>query len=377
MNEKEIGEIRRTLRFEHTNITKICGCYVNGKGEIITTFQTPFGMMSQDEAEKYLSIFKRTLSGTPDKNLHSLEFTSEQVTDSEEHRLLTALKTSELQDTELLATFYDKVRGSFASEENYVILLTHCAYDVPYKAADGRRVEGDGAVYSFVLCSVCPVKMSKSALVYRAGEKQFRFGNGECAICLPETGFLFPAFDDRQTNIYGTLYYTASDENLHEELIASLFHTKTPMTATTENETFRTVLAESLEENCSFAVAKNLHREISRQLEDHKASKEAEPLVLSKHQMSELLEDCGMPAEKREAFIEHYDDSFGKGVDISPRNLVNPKKFELKTPDVLIKVAPGRSDLVETRVIDGTKYILIRADEGVELNGLNVSIENA
>lgn len=377
MNEKEIGEIRRTLRFEHTNITKICGCYVNGKGEIITTFQTPFGLMSQDEAEKYLSCFKRTLSGTLDKNLHNLEFSSAQVTDGEEHRLLTSLKTSELKDNEILATFYDKVRGSFASDENYVILLTYCAYDVPYKAADGRRVEGDGTVYSFILGSICPVKMSKSALVYRAGEKQFRFDGGECAICLPEVGFLFPAFDDRHTNIYGTLYYTASDENLHEELIASLFGTKIPMTASTESQTFHSVLAESLEENCSFSVIKNMHKEISKQLEDHKASKEAEPLVLSKHQVGELLEDCGMPADKREAFIGHYDESFGKGVDVAPRNLVNPKKFELKTPDVLIKVAPGRSDLVETRVIDGTKYILIRADEGVELNGLNVTIENA
>lgn len=376
MNEKEIGEIRRTLRFEHTNITKICGCYVNGKGEIITTFDSSFGLMAQDEAEKYLSIFRRTLSGTPDKNLLNLTFSSEQVTNGEEHKLLSELKASELKDAEQIGAFYDKVIASYISKENYVILLTYCAYDVPYKASDGQRVEGDSTVYSFVLGSICPVKMSKSALLYRAGEKQFRFDGGECAICTPEAGFLFPAFDDRQTNIYNALYYAASDENLHEELIASLFGTKTPMTASVENETFRTVLADALEENCSFSVVKKMHKEISKQLEEHKASKEADPLVLSKHQVSELLEDCGMPAEKREAFIERYDEGFGKGADVSPRNLVNPKKFELKTPDVLIKVAPGRSDLVETRVIDGMKYILIRADDGVELNGLNVTIEN-
>ena len=42
--------------------------------------------------------------------------------------------------------------------------------------------------------------------------------------------------------------------------------------------------------------------------------------------------------------------------------------------DVVIKVNPERADLVETRVIDGVKYIMIRADSGVELNGLNVEI---
>ncbi len=376
MNEKEIGEIRRTLRFEHTTIQKICGCYVNAAGEIISKFDAPLGMMSADEAEKYLSIFKRTLSGTREKNLFDLTFTSEQVASGEEHAKLTALKRSELKEPTLLDAFYDTVIGSYASEENYIILLTYCAYDVPYKAADGNRTEGNGAVYSFLLGSICPVKMSKSALFYRADEKLFHFGNGENAIAAPEVGFLFPAFDDRQTNIYGALYYTATGEALHEELTTALFRTPIPMTAAVQNETFREVLAETMEEGCSFGVMKNLHREISQKIEEHKAAKDPEPLMLSKHQAAELLEDCGMPEEKREAFIEHFDESFGKGTDLAPQNLADPKKFEITTPDVIIKVSPTRTDLVETRVIDGVKYILIRAENGVELNGMNVNIEN-
>ena len=50
-------------------------------------------------------------------------------------------------------------------------------------------------------------------------------------------------------------------------------------------------------------------------------------------------------------------------------------KFELKTPDVVIKVNPARTDLVETRVIDGVRYVLVRADGGVEVNGIDVKIE--
>ncbi len=365
MNEKEIGEIRRTLRFEHTTITKICGCYVNSAGEIITKFNVPFGMIGADEAEKYLSLFKRSLSGTKGKTLFDLSFTTEQVANSDEHRRLTELKHSQLNDSALLDSFYQTVTGSYASEENYVILLTYCAYDVPFK---------DDTVYSFILGSICPVKMSKSALIYHAPEKQFRFGNGENAIAAPEAGFLFPAFDDRQTNIYGALYYAANEERLHEELVASLFAAPLPMTASAECETFHGVLAETMEDGCSFGVMKNLHREISQKIEEHKTNKDPEPLVFSKHQALEILEECGMPEEKREAFIEHFDESFGKGTDLSPKSLANPKKFEIETPNVMIKVAPERSDLVETRVIDGIKYILIRAEDGVELNGMNVNI---
>ena len=53
---------------------------------------------------------------------------------------------------------------------------------------------------------------------------------------------------------------------------------------------------------------------------------------------------------------------------------MDSKQLEVKTPDVTIKVNPERSDLVETRVIDGARYILIRAEEGVEVNGVQIHI---
>ena len=45
----------------------------------------------------------------------------------------------------------------------------------------------------------------------------------------------------------------------------------------------------------------------------------------------------------------------------------------LKTPDVSITVNPERPDLVETRVLGGVRYLLIKADDGVELNGIALS----
>ena len=91
--------------------------------------------------------------------------------------------------------------------------------------------------------------------------------------------------------------------------------------------------------------------------------------------MKEVLETCGISEEKLDRFTGGFNESFGAGKELPPKNVVDPKKFELRTPDVVIKIAPGRTDLVETRVIDGNRYILIRANEGVELNGLNVQIE--
>ena len=287
-----------------------------------------------------------------------------------------ALKSSELSDKEALERFFQLVTESVAMDENYVILLTHNVYDVPFKAADGQRVDADSSsVYSYIVCSICPVKMTKSALTYNATDKTFHPSVAASAIAAPAMGFLFPAFDDRQSNIYDALFYTGSTEEAHEDFISAVFHATAPMTAAEQNVTFRTVLAEALEESCSFEVAKTLHKQICEKIVEHKESKSQEPLAVSKYQVREILEDSGIKEDKLESFVEAFDESFGKGTDLAPKNIVDVKKFELRTPEVVIKVAPDSTHLVQTRVIDGTKYILIRADSGVELNGLNVSIE--
>lgn len=90
--------------------------------------------------------------------------------------------------------------------------------------------------------------------------------------------------------------------------------------------------------------------------------------------MREVLEECGVAEEKPDSFIKSYDESFGKGKDLAPNNIVDTKRFEVRTPEVVIRVTPEFSNLVETREIDGVKYILIRADSGVEINGLNAEI---
>ena len=40
-----------------------------------------------------------------------------------------------------------------------------------------------------------------------------------------------------------------------------------------------------------------------------------------------------------------------------------------------IKVSPDRTDLIQTRIIGGVKYILVCADDDVEANGMRVAIQ--
>lgn len=373
MNEKEIAELRRRFRPDKSSISSVRGCYVNENREIVSDFSQSLGIMSQEEAEKLLGTVRKTLSGGVGKNLVDIEFETSQVVDGGEHKLLTALRDSALKDEEAVQAFFRKVIDALDMEGNYLILLCRDAYDVPFRTQDGEKLnDAAGEVFSYILCSVCPVKLTKPALSYHAHENSFASLKPDWLVSPPELGFLFPAFDDRATNLYGALYYSRDAAENHQSFVDAVFRCPIPMPADAQKETFQSLLGETLAEDCSYEVVQAVHDQLCGMIEEHKANKEAEPLVLSKGTVKCVLKSCGVSDSHMEVFDGKYDEAFGEDARLSPRNLVDVKQVEVRTPDVTIKVNPERSDLVQTRVIDGARYILIRADEGVEVDGVNI-----
>ena len=370
MNEKEIGEIRRRFNPEKTSITQVRGCYVSAKGEITSQFGQSLASTPQEEVENLLSTLKRTLSGSLGKNLTDIVFTTQQVADSDEHRLLMALRETELKDEEVTTAFYEKITSSLALDTPYMILLAYDKYDIPYRAKDGGMLpDGSNDVYAYILCSICPIKETKPVLSYNVPDNVFENRGVERLVSPPELGFLFPAFDDRCANLYSALYYSKRAEENHPEFIDSVFRVEPPMPAAVQQETFRTLLAESLGDQCSYDVVQGVTDRLREMVDNHKARKDPEPLVVSKRVLSEVLRDCEVEEEKISAFAQQYEEEFGEQA-VSPKNLIDQKETQVRTPNILIKVEADFAHLVETRLIDGKKYILIRAEDGVEVNGV-------
>lgn len=379
MNKKDIAEIKRRFHVEHNNITCIRGCYVNNQGEVISSFTRSLVGMPQEEAEKYLAIFKRTLSGTQGQNLIDMDFDPETILQSPEHQLLTALKDTALKDEETANYFFQQIISNLHMEDHYLILLMHDGYDIPYRSGeDGDRdMDRSSEVFHYILCSVCPVKLTKPTLSYDAGRNDFCSRESDWIVGAPEMGFLFPAFEERAANIYQALYYTRDTSETHEDFIEAVFRSEPPMPAAAQKEVFQAILQETLREDCSMEVLQAVHEQVMEKLEEQKNNKHAEPLKLTKYDVSDVLAECGVAPAHMEAFNERYDQEFGGQARLSAVNLISPKQFEVRTPSVTIKINSDRTDLVETRVIDGHPYILIRADEGVEVNGVSVAMPAA
>lgn len=375
MNAKEIGEIRRRIRRDRSNMTAIYGCYVNSQKEIISEFKQSTGIMPENEAEKYFGTMKRVLSGSIGKNLIDITFRTAQVADSPEHKLLMSLRGSALADSEVRLAFYQKVIESVTMEDSYLILLGCDTYDVPFKGKDDElQTDASNETYTYLLCAVCPVKLAKPTLRYIAEEKEFHDGGAVNVVSAPEFGFLFPAFDNRATNIYNALYYTRSPKENHQSFVDAIFNTPIPKPAAEQKKSFEALLGTSLEEECSLDVVQNVHEHLRQCIELHKESRTADPLLISKEQVKAALDECGVPEKNIAKFSVAYDEVFGFEAELHPKNIIDSNRLEINTPDVSIKVNPERADLIETRVIGGVKYIMICADENVVVNGVNIHI---
>lgn len=373
MNQKELSELRRRFRPEKSAISHIYGCYVNGSREIISYLDEPMGMMPQEEAEKYLGLLKKALSGTLGRNLVDIVFSTQQVMDSDEHRFLMGLRDSQLKDGALRQSFYDKVIASLDMDgSNYLILLAHDAYDVPYKGRDGElQDDASDTVFSYIICCVCPVKDGKLELGFFSGENEFHSCAANQIVAPPELGFLFPAFDDRAANIYNALLYSKKANQLHQEFINAVFRTEPPLSAAEQREAFEGALTGALEDACSIEVVQAVHERLRDQIVQHKETKDPEPLALTAGDIGNILRDCSVPEERVSAFLERCGERLGANVVLNPVNLIESGKFEVETADAKLSLDPEHSYLLEMRVIDGRQYLLFPADS-VTVNGLPV-----
>ncbi|MDD6159818.1 MAG: DUF4317 domain-containing protein [Oscillospiraceae bacterium] len=377
MTQKELNEIRRRFRLERSGFNRIYGCYVNGNKGVISHIDASLGMMPQDEAEMYMKLLKKTLSGALGRNLINIEFATRQVADSEEHRLLQTLRNTELKDERAREQLYSRIIDRLDLEgSNYLILMAADCYDVPFRGKDDAlQSDASDQVFRYFVCCVCPVKDASLELRYVHEEGTFHGLSTGNTVSAPEVGFMFPCFDDRSTNIYNALFYTKSVSEIHQELIDSVFRVDPPMSAPEQKAVFDSTLQDVLEKDCSYDVVQSVHDQIRTRIEEHKESKAPQNLELTIGEVGSILGSSGVSAEKVKSFEQACEKQYGDRAVLNPKNIVESKKFEIVTPEVKISVSPEHSYVVETRVINGRKYFLIPADQSVEVNGIPVTVE--
>ena len=348
MNKKDLNEIRRRFQVDRNNISRLQGCYVNSQGEAVSVFADTLIGMPKEEAEKYLALFKKALSGTEDQNLRNIDFDPERMADSEAYHLLCSMKDTALKDDEVVNEFFRRVMAATPLNEPYLILLAHDGYDIPYRHSDGHPAQdAPTEIFHYIVGCICPVKMTKPALCYDAGENIFRSKEADWVVNAPEIGFMFPAFESRSVNVCRALYYTRDTASNHEELTGALFDASLSMPAAAQKEAFQQIMQDTLGDECSYEVMQAVHEQVMEKIEERKAEKNPEPVRVNRYDMTRrsrppLPSNSGSASVKRPTWPPRI-----SSVPSSSRCARPACRFALR-PSAAIWSKPGRSTGIPT-----------------------------
>ncbi|MBR1524183.1 MAG: DUF4317 domain-containing protein [Lachnospiraceae bacterium] len=380
MTDNDIKEIKKQFSLDNCTIDHICGCYVNNEKEKQAVSKDAFMSLSDEEQHKYFEIFKKTLTGTVGKNLIEMEFPLAEEAEGGKQAALLALRDSHLDDDELIDKFYDLVIESYDTVEKYYIILIHAIYDIPGMTTDMIiNEDASEGIFDYICCAVCPVKLEKGTLSYDPEENRIAEKVRDWIVADPAHGFLFPEFNDRLSDIHGVLYYTKKSEEMQEGFIDNVLGAEPPLTAGGQADFFNNIMTETLGDEISLNDVMAINDNVRIMIRDH--SDDPEPYLMDKKEIRKVFERSGIDNEVMEDFDWKYDEvvktvSEEDEPDAVPyvqaTNIQGIKKIDIRTPDIVIKVNPERTDLIETRFIDGKECLVIAVDDRVLINGLEV-----
>ncbi len=372
MTIKEIREIKKLYTKERCSVSRLCGCYVNAEKEKVASFSGSLLGMDDSEQYKYLEILKKCLSGSPDKNLFNIDIPLAFEKDSEGYRLLSAMRLSKLSNKSVINEFYDMIIQTFHHSGNYMIIIATDTYDVPGRSALGDLMDdASEESFSYFLCAVCPVELGKPGLKFSSDEGWFTAIDRDWIAEAPMTGFMFPAFNERSTDLHSALLHAGSSDGLQFDLVYKLFGSELPLTAADKKAAFGTLLSDVYGEDCSPEDVKAVHETLAAEAEIIKNEPSMDS-SLSRSHVRSILEKSGATDAQMERFEDSFDAVFREDDELSIETIYNPRQFVVKSDSVDIKVAADRTDLVRFEKIDGRLCAVIELEGTVEVNGVSL-----
>lgn len=428
MNKKEVLELKRRFKKEAATFTRVSGCYVDGNHNKVCKFGNTFLNLEEDEFYKYLEIANKALSGTIGNNLLELKFPIEEEEVGGRQHILMALRASKLEDENLLDTFYDLVIDTYDHAGNYLIVLFHDAYDVMTRTKDNNNLDESEEVYEYLICAICPVDLSKPGLGFLEDEHRIGPRVRDWVVGAVDTAFLFPAFNDRSTDIHSTLFYAKNTKEPHSEFMANGLGCGIERTATEQKMAFHSIVRNVLgaEDEHTDDVLLDLQQNLSDMIDEYAETHndDEDVFLLDKEVVTKLLADSDISEEKAAKIEKSVDEAFGEKPPAA-ENVIDSKALvqnelrvekmaledqvgtltvqlnekdealaertsqliekqeeidnyiaETKTYDVVLRVKPEKASQIKSQVINGQKCLVIPMDEDehATINGVNTTV---
>ena len=228
--------------------------------------------------------------------------------------------------------------------------------------------------------------LSKPGLGYNKDKNRISTLNREWFVGMPETGFVFPAFIDRSSDIHSVLLYTADSKNVHTEMIEDILGCRQKLTHAQQQNVLNDMVLEVTGEDNIKEVMESVNIELAQISEDEPES------TISKTHSKSALEYAGIQENKAESIGDKYMTSINNEEipligDIVPNKAAkivkdNNEKYLLKEEikelnrkiatiteeqsgeepgesDIIIKVNSDKKELIRQETIDGQPCVVI------------------
>lgn len=372
MNKKEILEIRKQFSPANCSITRIAGCYVDAEKEKRAEAVSQFLTLPEEEVFKYYTIFKNSLSGKLGKNLLNIPIITDEEKTGGAQEFLLNLRNSKLDNPDMLEQFYDKIIENYWTTDNYYIILIHCMYDIPGKTSDGLSLEdASDEIFEFLLCSICPVSLSKEGLSYNCESNRFQNRIRDWIVDKPACAFMFPSFNERSTDIHEALVFSKKANDFQMGIVENVIgaDTEFALIEDVQKKAYQYILKNVFRDNLTFSAQQCIDAELFSLLEANETQN------IDEKSFKEILENNGADETMLENYEKIYDEAIGKNHHLMISNIIDPKVTTIKLSNATIKVDSDRTDVVSVKNIDGRDYILIETDSLVEINGNDVKVK--
>ena len=317
MKRNDMLEIKGMWKKESLCCDRFAACYVDKlAGGYVLQESQPFLSVQENQINKHLAMIKKMLVTDIGGKLVQVPWKDDAP------GILDEVRDCRLCNEEIMETFYEIIQDNLPTYANYEILTYHVVYDIPNKGTDGKDQGESDDVYEYILCMICPTKMTKSNLSVEEG--RLGMTTPDRVLGAPVTGFIWPALDERVEDRESIIIYNADAEapehGLYRELGVREYSTTDELRKILKH-IFKSVT--KTEELADSAL-----RKVTKKMGD--MAPEAE---LTEVEFSLLLQNAGIEEKYRPTLAGKYAESIA---------IHHPKVYQLMMPDYIMTVTEGK-----------------------------------
>ena len=288
ITQKCLAELKENCTKENVSFSRIKVAYV-GEGEVISGFNQSFLTLPDEEQFKYAAMARQVFSAKPEEKMLELEAVGANISPFE-HLADAGLKAEILDNEFEVGGLLESITKNYLTVGRYAIILIEDNYDIIKVNSADETLDESEETYHYLMCMICPVKLTDPGL--ECSDEGIRLRKRDWVIGKPEVAMVYPAFEDRSTDVDHIMYYVSNPKDTHTEVMTEILNTEIKRTIAQHTSSLNDMLTRTLSAGYSLPEVDTIIDGVHQKLEALVGDEIIEtPITKQVHLESEILKE--------------------------------------------------------------------------------------